>query len=318
MEAKLFKAVTVFRNVGPGTLKLKHFDSLEKYEIDDPGKTQWRALGFLQTDSGHFIEGTEAGKIIIAQMRERNLPAATVKEAMIKKLDKIQADTGRRPNKKDYAQIKDEVIVDLLPRAFIRTKTVPILIRGPYVHVFTSSSKLCDDVITLLFGAVGNDKVFQPVRLDSTVEKAGEPLLTTIALHGDDTDGEVWFEAGKAATLKGPEKKAVRVKDLDVGDQHVQKLLKDDYKAIQLAIELFDTRMGSDPVASFTINESLIISKLVLAGIAGADAQADKADRADALASHVWLVGQTLDTIVTRLEEHLGLKKQEEEDDDEL
>ncbi len=325
MEAKLFKNVTTYRNLAGRYLYSEHFDKFDEHPSEDPSGGQWRTLGFAPISTNEYwIDVQGAGKLCLVQLNERILPGAVQKEKIVERLASIELREGRKVNKKEYASIRDDVAMELLPKAFIRRKLIPVLFRGDRVYVFSSSAKLCDDVTGLLVGTINDPAVLVMAQLGTCVESAPAAVLTAMAKEnsGADFSESYRFEATFGAVLKGADKKAIRIKDVDINGHDVHSLLEQDYTVVQLDVAWFDGE-NSGAVATLTINERLVITKLVLEGIKGVDVKASAADKADAFISTAWLVATTLGAIVNTLIESMGGLRKEpvkpavaDEDDD--
>jgi DNA recombination-dependent growth factor C len=315
MNSKMFKAFTPFINKAGGVPSAAMLAKLSKFESIDPSGGQWRSLGLIEVeDNGGFIMNLEgAAKLAVLQLNERILPASVQKEAMAKRIAKIIAEEDRPVTKKDYAMVRDEVAMELLPKAFIRRKMVPVIFRNEHFFVFTSSSKLCDDVTSLIFTAIGNDTKFNPVRVSDMLKNEISGSLTSLALRGDyDYDEGPWFEVDNSAVLKGESKKAIRVKDIDVESHTIQQLLKQDYRVTQLGLKFFDNENSDDADATFVVNEHFVFTKVALTGIK--DIEKD----AGAFFSSAWLSAVHAEKLSVALAEEFGGMKEDGEEDDEL
>jgi recombination associated protein RdgC len=127
--------------------------------------------------SGDFL-------LIGARKEERILPGSVVRDAVREKVEEIEAEQMRKVYKKERDQIKDEIIQELLPRAFVR-KTATYAAIAPklgLILVDTSSAKRAEDLLSTLREALGS----LPVR----------PLTVKIAPTATLTD---WVKTQKSA-----------------------------------------------------------------------------------------------------------------------
>lgn len=311
MDAKLFRSFTPVINTAPKYDAARLFyNTLENREAEDPVGASWQAAGFIRP-----IEGDEfllpidgAGHLACVQINERNLPGAVIKEAMIEKAAKTEDLTGRKPGKKEMAQIRDEVELDLLPKAFIKRKLVPILFAGNKLFVFSSSGKVVDHVLALLNSVADMDDMFKPVPVSVMVEKNIEAELTYLAREGQsettDTEGESeinYLTIGNVGVVRGPNKQKISISEKDMASDDIAKLLEDDsYTVIKLGVE--HMLAGSvDADSSFILNDKLVFSKFILAGAVSARGK-DKKDADTTLIGTAWLVTQgasaALDTVI--------------------
>lgn len=89
---------------------------------------------------------------------QRLLPGSVVNEALSKRLEHIRESEGRNPGGRERKRIKDEVLVDLIPRSFIRTTRIlgHIDARAGWLVVDTSSRKNAETFATLIRETLGS------------------------------------------------------------------------------------------------------------------------------------------------------------------
>lgn len=126
-----------------------------------------------------------SGCLLIRTAREdRMLPGSVVRDALKDKVDQIEADQLRKVFKKERDQLKDDIVQELLPRAFIRKSSTFAAIdpaRG-LIFVDAASPKKAEDLLSTLREAIGS----LPVR----------PLSVKIAPTATFTD---WMRTEQAA-----------------------------------------------------------------------------------------------------------------------
>lgn len=302
MDSKLFKGFTPFINrAGANKITAHNLRNLDNYEASDPEGSEWRRMGFMPMDGdGEFSMDVQgAGLLCVVQLNERILPGANIREAMYERIRSITEREGRKPGKKEYAQVKDEVTAELLPRALLRRKVVPVLFTGQYVLVFTTSAKLCDDVVTLLFRGLdmGDADDLQLANLEGAVANNIDGVLTTIAREGGSHSGghddEAQFVAGSTAVLKGEGKQSIRIKDKDVTSHDISKLLEQEYVVTQLGLDYYDSSGDTDPACSLIVNDRLCVSRFVIKDAPGNVRGKDKEDAMDTFLATAWLVSTT-------------------------
>ncbi len=271
MDAKLFKAFTPFVNLAGGGVSRALFEvgteKFDDYESKDPSPTQWGSMGFIPvTVDEYTIDVQGAATLVCVQINERNLPGTVVREKMLDKIQDIQKREDRKLTKKEYASIKDEVIHELLPKAFIRRKVVPVMVFQDKIVLFTGSAKVADDVMALLIAFVGSDKMFKPHLMQNLVENNIDGALTALARDGssDQTEGEPFVSISTVGTLKGAAKQTISIKDKDMASHDVSNLLKQEYSVVKLGLELFSPG-EVDPDCGFTLTDKLVFSQFKIA-----------------------------------------------------
>lgn len=111
-----------------------------------------------------------AGRIMICLRREeRVLPSAVIREALDERVREIQAAEQRAVGRKERQQLKAEVIVNLLPRAFARSVRVYAYIDATngWVVVDTASPKRAEELLSLLRESLGSLPV-KPLQVQTT------------------------------------------------------------------------------------------------------------------------------------------------------
>lgn len=268
MDAKLFKGFTALINTAPKAREhAKLLSRLEDNPTFDPTGSQWRGFGFTPpiNDDEFFVDIQGAGHLACVEINERNLPGTVVREEVANRILKYREETGREKlSKKQIMEIKDEVVAELLPKAFIRRKLIPIMFIADKVVVFSTSAKVVDDVASLLVGTIHDGITLAPLEL--LVENNIDSMLTILAKNGtsefEDDDGEpiAHLAISNVGTLKGPAKQTITIKDKDIASHDMQELLKQDYTVVKLGVERC-TEPGADADAGFTLNSKLVFSQ---------------------------------------------------------
>lgn len=254
---------------------------LDLHRSKEPSGGQWRSIGLINAlpGEGLLVNLSGAGKMMCVQFNERILPGKVRDEHLGKRVAKLEQMEGRKLSKKEYAQLREQVEFDLLPRAFVRRTNVPVIFaetsgegirqydpRGSdspiLMMICTASQKRADDVVALLTAVFGET-------LKAWKIEMGRPIpgsLTTLACDGylidDDTEEEFSIYPTDAAVLKGSGKKTIRIKDKDIQEHDVQTLLKQSYAVTELAL-----RYGEDedsPMLTFTVNDNFVFKRVAL------------------------------------------------------
>ncbi|WP_408014659.1 recombination-associated protein RdgC, partial [Sansalvadorimonas verongulae] len=97
-------------------------DALKEQPFRPTGKTQLVSAGFVPPCPGsrQLVHTTSHHLLLCMQKEERLLPSFVVNDAVREKVEQIEVDQGRKVFRKEKDQIKDEITLDLLPRAFTR------------------------------------------------------------------------------------------------------------------------------------------------------------------------------------------------------
>jgi len=182
---------------------------------------------------------------------DRLLPAAVVNDLLGKKLAEMEEKEGRKPSGRTRKRIKDDLVHELLPRAFVRPSRTDAMLdlEHGYLAVDTSSRKNAEMVASEIRRALGsfpalplNAEVAPRAVLTSWI--AGDPLPEGLAL-GDEC--ELKDPADGGAVVK------CQRQDL-LGDE-IAKHLESGKQVTRLALQL-------DDHLSFVAGEDLVVRKL--------------------------------------------------------
>lgn len=125
---------------------------------------------------GETLHHASNGFILLcAKKEERILPASVVKDFVSERVQTIEDEQGRKVRKKEREEIKEDVLMELTPKAFTRASTTygMIMPEQGYLIVDCGSAKKADDFTGYLRKTIGSLPV-KPV----TVKDAPVALFT--------------------------------------------------------------------------------------------------------------------------------------------
>ena len=263
-------ATNPFKSFIPYLVNTARSDGYEQeHAATDPSGGEWRRLGLVPAIKGEdlIIDLDGLGKVMAVQFNERILPGKVRDEKLQAEVARLEAREGRMVGKKEYAQLRQQVEFDLLPKAFIRRTVVPVLF---YKHemgkqimlVCTSSHKRADDVVALLLGVFGIDLMPWKIETESSISG----VLTTLASNGNaDPDEECWlhFSPLDSAVIRGENKQTIRIKDKPVESQDVQDLLSGEGQIVhELALAWCEDNPGAEePDLTFVATSNLAFKR---------------------------------------------------------
>lgn len=220
------------------------------------GPTQPESAGWVEPRGekhGALLESV-GGQLILKLCTEtKAVPGGVVKEQLNTRLEKIESETGRRPKGKASREIKDEIVHDLLPRAFPKRSTTLVWIdlKARRVLIGAASSKKADAVVTQLVGLFGGLRLAPLQTALSPATAMSDWLSAKQAPPG--------FSIDRECELKQPdsEKAAVRYARHTLDIDEVGEHIKQGKLPTQLAMT-WNSRV------SFVLTEALTLKKIKL------------------------------------------------------
>lgn len=158
------------------------------------------SLGWTEPlgDQGQQLVHAANGRFMICLRREdRLLPPAVIREVLEDKVRQIEAEEGRPVGRRERTRLRDEIVVDLLPRAFTRSQLLYAYIdpRKGWILVDSATPNRAEELLSSLREALGSLKA-TPLSVSS------DPALSmTRWVEQKLPEG---FEAGDECELKEP------------------------------------------------------------------------------------------------------------------
>ena len=265
-----FRNLTIFRF--PTSLDLNDLDTrLADCALKPVGPMELSSRGFISPfgRDGEALSHAIGDAIWLSVgSEERLLPGAVVNDLLGKKLAEIEEKEGRRPGGRARKRLKEELVAELLPRAFVRPGRTDALLdleHGICV-VDTSSRKSAENVASEIRRALGS---FPALPLNAEIAPravltgwvAGDALPEGLSL-GDEC--ELKDAADKGAVVK--------CQRHELACDEIGKHLESGKQVTRLALNL-------DDHVSFVLGEDLVVRKFKL--LDGAVDQLESTERDD-------------------------------------
>ena len=298
-----FRNLTLFRF--PTTLDFSQLDSLLPEMILKP-------VGALDMSSRGFVPPFGRGDDVLAHRsgealwltvggEDKILPGSVVNDLLAKKLAEIEEKEGRKPGGRTRKRLKEDLVHELLPRAFVKSSRTDALLdlEHGFIAVDTSSRKNAETVVSEIRGAMGS---FPALPLNAEVAPrsiltgwiAGEPLPEGLAL-GEECELKDAMDGGAV----------VKCQNQDLQSDEIAKHLEAGKQVTRLALTL-------DDHLSFVLGEDLVIRKLKF--LDGAVDQLENTEQEDLraeLAARFALMSGEVKRLFVVLEAALKLSKAE-------
>jgi recombination associated protein RdgC len=225
------------------------------------GASQPESAGWVEPrgeNHGALMEGV-GGQLILKLCVERKaVPTQVIKNQLEVQLDKIEADTGRRPKGKKAKELKEDIVQGLLPRAFPKRSTTLVWIdpRANLVVVGAGSTKAADRIVSLLVDLLGGGITLTLLQTEMSPATAMSEWLQS-------REAPAGFSIDRECELKQPdsEKSTVRYARHTLDIEEVGEHIAQGKLPTSLAL----TWSGR---VSFVLTEALALKKIKLLDVA--------------------------------------------------
>jgi recombination associated protein RdgC len=260
---------------------------------------EMHTLGWTTPFGRHSVNLVQvaAGFWLVAmQKEERILPGHVVKDALDAKIADIEERDARKVYKKERDTLKDEIVMQLLPRAFTRTQTTLAVIcpADGWIAVNASSWKRAEDLLSLLRECTGTLPV-RPINVKL-------PPATSMTQWVKDNQAPASLQIGDNCELTDTSEDGgqVRCKHQDLGSDEIQLHLSAGKQVTQL-----DLRWGEK--LNFMLTDRMVIKRLRFDALV-IDEASDQGgdDMASELDASLTIMGGTLQQFIPALCEALG------------
>jgi len=205
----------------------------------------------LGKSSQQLVHATNGFMMLCLKKEERLLPTTVVNEVVQEKILEKEQQQARKLSKKERAEIKDEIIFDLLPKAFTFSRKVYAYIdpKDGWLIVDAASVKNAEDLLSLLRKSLTSLPAIPLNTLGKPATIMTEWLLNSKA--PDDISIEDECE------LRSPEEQGgiIRCKRHDLALPEIKNHLDIGKEVIKLAVSWADR-------ISFIVDENLSIKRL--------------------------------------------------------
>ncbi len=227
----------------------------------EPHPTQWRRFGFAHLDQfgvEPVFVGTNKTAAFCIRLQERLLPGAVINAKLSAKCKEFYERESRHPHRKEVAQLKDDLIAELLPAALVKPKNVLCIVAWPYLFIDTGSFKMQEEIVSWLRERLNVKATNAAENLEYWPAAWGHLPLTLLPslpapswlrkiavtpFTFDVPEGEPvpddyrYFRHASSAVLKSKISGTIRMKDVDFSDEEIDMALDSGRSLVELGVE---------------------------------------------------------------------------------
>ena len=199
-----------------------------------------------------LVHSANGYHLIALRKEEKILPGPVVKEAVEERAEAIELEQSRKVRRKEKDEIKEQVMLEMLPQAFSRNRRCYAYLapQDGLLVVDAGSAKQAEDLASTLRKSLGSLPVRPPV-----VEQA--PAFTFTGWLNESVERPATVVLGSECELKDPSEDGgvVRCKGLDLKAEEIRNHLEAGMQVTKLALTWDDN-------VSFVLDEELGIRRL--------------------------------------------------------
>lgn len=242
-------------------------ERLAHHPLQPCGGLEMQSRGWVPPTKGDALVHSLNRQLLIAMgVEQKLLPAAVVNQLTQEKADFIEAQQGYRPGRKQLRELKEQVMSELLPRAFSRRRTVHAWIDPVHgwLVVDAANSARAEEMLSLLRDSLDD----LPLSLLKT-QQSPVAAMTGWLAGGEPPAG---FTIDRDCVLQAPseEKSTVRYTRHTLDGDEIRRHIADGKFASRLALTWNDR-------ISFVLNDQLQVKQVAFLDILKEEAESQAA-----------------------------------------
>ena len=232
---QLIKSAIVYNAVLPSENNLR--EHLASSQFVEPMSLQSSSIGFvLREGAESLVEDFPGGLSFTVRIDQKIIPGSVVNAELAKHLKTLLQTTGRKPGKKERAEIKNDVRDALLERALVRTILLTCFHHTAtnLLIIPTTNKKLAGSVVSELVNAVGSVKT-----TTIHVSNVKQGLTTRLAgwLGGAEQAFSGLYPRGEVGLEEGPRRVTIRMDELTSASSGLQEALQSGFQVKSLGLQ---------------------------------------------------------------------------------
>lgn len=250
-----FKNIQLFSFAVPFTLSAEQFEEqLAAHQARPCGTTEIATYGWaspFNKPGGSLVHSSNGCFLLAACKEERILPSSVIRDTVNEKVAAIETEQGRTVYRKEKAQLKDEAIFELLPRAFVKRRLILAYIdtKLGLLVVDAASRNKAEELTVLLRQSLGS------LKLAPTATRTNPSTIMTQWLLQDQAPSVFTIEDSCSMLDPKTGEGQVKYQRHDLSQKEVQAHLQAGKQVTQLALTWAD-RM------TFVLQDDLSIRRI--------------------------------------------------------
>jgi recombination associated protein RdgC len=250
-----FKNLSLFRLTEPFAFSADELNErLQAGQFRSCGNLDFMSYGWttpVGQDESALVYSLNNNLMVCAKKEEKILPAGVINEIVQQRIEEAEERKGGGLSKRERTQLRDDVVHELLPKAFTHSRRTfaYIDVKGGWLLVDSASGKKAEELVSHLRKCLGS----LPVILPSTRERPAS-VMTQWLVNGAIPSG---FAFDSECELRSTEAEGgiVRCKRQDLTAPEVQNHIEAGKEVVKMALT-WDERIG------FLLNDDLSVKRL--------------------------------------------------------
>ena len=301
-----FRNLTLFRFSPSVAEDLTRLDeALNDHRLRPCGPLEMGTRGFVppvgRGDDAPMTHVVNTCTLVTVGSEEKLLPSAVVNDELQRRVQKIAEEEGRKVGGRERKRLKEDLLTELLPRAFVRSSRMSAYVdrKHGWLVLDTASRKNAENALTQVREALGSFPAV-PLAPEEGPRALMTDWLTTGKLPGGLVLGDE-CELRDPATATGA---IARCRRQDLDAEEVKEHLRNGKQVFQLGL-VFDDRI------SFVLGEDLVLRKLKFLDAVLDELGDSQQDAAAEMDARFALLTLELERLLGKLEEWFGLPRPE-------
>lgn len=157
----MFKSLVIYKMSRDADVSIENLaKELPNFTYSPCGSQDMKKTGWVPSIEGskELLHSSNGHVLLTIMTEEKIIPASVIKECVAEKVARIEESQGRKLKKTEKESIKDEVLHELLPRAFSKYNKTLIWIHNASkrIMVEAGSAKKAEDALALLRKTLGS------------------------------------------------------------------------------------------------------------------------------------------------------------------